>query len=70
VTIGDAIVVFAPAAIVLTWVRIALMVRPVGTPKLPDPAKLGMPMAGNASPQAAHAALSRGGGAARPKFRT
>ena len=49
---------------------VGLMLRPVGTMRLPDPAKLGLPMAGNASQQAAHAALSRGGGDLRPKFRT
>jgi hypothetical protein len=60
----------APAALVLCVVRF-LLVRPI-TPraKLPDPAKLGMPMAGPATLAAAHAALSRQRPASRPKFRT
>jgi hypothetical protein len=62
--------ILAAGALAAAVLQIALMLRPVGTVSLPDPAKLGLPMAGNASQQAAHAALSRGGGAPRPKFRT
>jgi hypothetical protein len=56
---------------VAALLRIALTVRPVPGGKLPDPSTVaGMPMAGPASQQAAHAALSRQRSAARPKFRT
>jgi hypothetical protein len=52
-------------------VRVWLMLRPVPPVTLPDPATVpGMPMAGPASLGAAQAAMSRRGGAARPKFRT
>jgi hypothetical protein len=55
--------------LVAAMVRVALIVRPPARAKLPDPAKLGMPMAGPATLQAAHAALSRQRSASRPKFR-
>lgn len=59
------------AALVAGVVRVALIVWPPPCAKLPDPAKVaGMPMAGAASQQSAHAALSRQRLAARPKFRT
>ena len=61
----------AAAALVACALRLALIVRPLPGAKLPHPSKVsGMPMAGPASPGAAHAALSRKGSAARPKFRT
>jgi hypothetical protein len=50
--------------------RVALTVWPPGTAKLPDPSEVaGMPMAGPASINSAHAALSRQRPAGRPKFR-
>lgn len=52
-------------------VRVFLMLRQVPPATLPDPATVpGMPMAGPASINSAQAAMSRRGGAARPKFRT
>ena len=51
--------------------RVALIVWPPPGAKLPDPSTVpGMPMAGPASINAAHAALSRQRPAGRPKFRT
>jgi hypothetical protein len=59
------------AALVASGLRVALIVWPPAGAKLPDPSTVaGMPMAGPASQQAAHAALSRQRSAARPKFRT
>ncbi len=58
--IGDAITVGAPALIVLTLVRIALLVRPPAGIKLPHPSKIGLPSGGLASPAAVHAALGGG----------
>ena len=44
--------------VVAALVRVALLLRPVPGPKLPNPAKVpGLPIAGPASPAAAHAAL-------------
>jgi hypothetical protein len=61
----------AGALLVACILRVALIVRPLPGAKLPDPSKVaGMPMAGPASVGAAHAALSRKGAGARPKFRT
>jgi hypothetical protein len=52
-------------------VRVGLMLRPTPSVSLPDPATVaGMPMAGPASIGAASAAMSRRGGATRPKFHT
>ena len=66
-----AIEVVALAALVAGVVRVALIIWPPPGAKLPHPSTVaGMPMAGPASPQAAHAALSRQRSAARPKFRT
>jgi hypothetical protein len=70
VVISSVVELVAPALVVLAVVRIGLRLRPQGPSSLPDPSALGLPMAGPASQRAAHAALSRGGGAARPKFRT
>jgi hypothetical protein len=64
--IGDAITVGAPALIVLTLVRIALLVRRPPGLKLPHPSKIGLPSGGLASPAAVHAAL---GGGRRPAKR-
>jgi hypothetical protein len=58
------------AGCVACAVRVGLMLRTVPPAKLPDPATVGMPMAGPASISAAHGAMSRRGSAARPKFRT
>jgi hypothetical protein len=58
------------AALIAGVVRVALIVWPPASAKLPDPAKLGMPVAGPASVKSAHAALSRRGSGRRPKFRT
>jgi hypothetical protein len=59
-----------PAVLALCVVRL-LLVRPATGAKLLHPSKVpGMPMAGAASPAAAHAALSRQRSASRPKFRT
>lgn len=66
----ETVAVLAAGGLVAAVIQVKLMLRPVGTGGLPDASKLGLPMAGNASQQAAHAALSRGGGAPRPKFRT
>jgi hypothetical protein len=67
----EAAVLIAAAALVACALRVILIVRPLPGAKLPDPSKVaGMPMAGPASINAAHAALSRRGSAARPKFRT
>jgi hypothetical protein len=49
--------------------QVGLMVRPVRL-KQKTPAQLGHPMAGPASRQAAHFAVSRQRPANRPKFRT
>ena len=66
-----AIEVLAFAALVAGVVSVLLIVWPPPGAKLPPPSKVpGLPMAGPASPQAAHAALSRQRTAARPKFRT
>jgi hypothetical protein len=51
-------------------VRVGLLLRPGPSAKLPDPATVGLPMAGPASVAAAQAAMSRRGSAARPTFRT
>jgi hypothetical protein len=58
------------AVLVLCIVRVLLLLRPLPREKLPDPASLGMPVAGPASVKSAHAALSRRGSGSRPKFRT
>lgn len=61
----------AAAAFAACALRVALIARPFPGTKLPDPAKVpGMPMAASASIGVAHAALSRKGNGARPKFRT
>jgi hypothetical protein len=71
VMISSVVELVAPALVVLAAVRIALRVRPLPGNELPDPAALGLPMAGPASQQAAHAALSRKHpGWTPPKFRT
>jgi hypothetical protein len=63
--------VIAVALLVLCIVRMLLLIRPPSSTKLPHPSQVpGMPMAGPASQQAAHAALARRGAASRPKFRT
>jgi len=64
--IADAITVGAPALIVLTLVRIALLVRPQAGRKLPHPSKIGLPSGGLASPAAVQAAL--GGGSAKRRW--
>lgn len=59
------------AVLAASGLRVVLIVWPLGGARLPDPSTVaGMPMAGPASQQAAHAALSRQRSAARPKFRT
>jgi len=68
--IAPVVELVAPALLVLVVVRIALLVRRPASASLPDPAKLGMPIAGPASVKSAHAALSRRGSGSRPKFRT
>ena len=51
--------------------RAVLLLLPAPTSaSLPHPSKVGLPMAGPATTSAAHAALSRQGAAARPKFHT
>ncbi len=61
----------AAAFFIACIVRVSLIVRPLPNARLPHPSKVaGMPMAGPASIRAAHAALSRKGAGARPKFRT
>jgi hypothetical protein len=50
--------VLAAAGLAASMLSVGLMVRPVGL-KQDDPAKLGHPMAGPASPAAAHAAILR-----------
>jgi hypothetical protein len=60
VLMADALVIGAPALIVLCIVRIALLLRPPPGVKLPHPSKVpGVPMAGPATPTAAHAVLTR-----------
>jgi hypothetical protein len=52
-------------------VNLVLRMLPMPAVKLPHPSTVpGLPMAGPASQQAAHAALSRRSQAPRPKFRT
>jgi hypothetical protein len=66
-----AIEVLAFAALVAGVVSVVLIVWPPPGAKLPHPSKVdGLPNAGPASPQAAHAALSRQRSVSRPKFRT
>lgn len=68
---AELVAVIAPAALALFAVRFVLLVWPSGRAKAPPPETVpGMPMAGPASVKAAHAALSRRGKTARPKFRT
>jgi hypothetical protein len=51
-------------------VRLALCLRAQPSNKLPNPATLGLPTADDASPQTAHACVTRSGGYRRPRFRT
>ena len=65
------ITILCIAAGVACLVNLALRLLPGPSASLPHPSTVpGLPMAGPASQQAAHAALSRRGGAARPKFKT
>ena len=57
--IGELVVLGASGILAAALLRIGLMMRPVKM-KLPDPASLGLPMAGPASQDAAHAALTGG----------
>ena len=60
---------FYVAVLAAAGVRFLLVMRPMPGSELPDPARLGMPSAGPASQQAAHAALSRNHpGWTPPKF--
>ena len=52
----------AGALAVAFVLRVALIVWPPARKKMDDPAKLGLPMAGNASQRAAHAAYRHGRG--------
>jgi hypothetical protein len=58
------------AAAVACVVNLVLRLLPGPRASLPHPSKIGLPMAATASVTAAHAALSRRGAAARPKFYT
>jgi hypothetical protein len=61
----------AAAFLIACILRVALIVRPLPGAHLPHPSKVpDVPKAGPASIAAAHAAMSRKGSAARPKFRT
>jgi hypothetical protein len=60
----------AGAFVVAGVLRVGMIVWPPPRPKMDDPAALGMPMAGFASVRDAHAALTRQGAGARPKFKT
>ncbi|MBV9771459.1 MAG: hypothetical protein JOZ32_17945 [Bryobacterales bacterium] len=62
---AELVELIAPAAIALFVVRLVL-VRPPVPRGLPNPAKIGLPSGGMASPAAVHAVL---GGAARPWWR-
>jgi hypothetical protein len=60
----------ACAGIAACLLRVWLLLRPLPGATLPHPSKIpGMPMAGPASLNAAHAALGRRGRGARPKFK-
>jgi len=59
----------AAAGLAAACLRVGLMVRGAKPAPLPDPAQYGHPMAGFASVRDAHAALTRQGSTARPKFK-
>jgi hypothetical protein len=65
------ITILCIAAGVGCGVNLVLRLLPMPGVKLPHPSTVpGLPMAGPASINAAHAALNRGSQAPRPKFRT
>jgi hypothetical protein len=55
--IAEAVTLVAPGVVAAALLQITLRLRPV-KPKLPDPRRLGLPMAGPASPKDAHDALT------------
>jgi hypothetical protein len=55
----EAVMLPAAAGLAATLLRVTLMARPMPGTKLPHPSQVpGLPMAGPASPAAAHAALT------------
>jgi hypothetical protein len=64
------IAVLCIAVAVACLVNLVLRLLPGPSASLPHPSKIGLPMSAPASVSAAHAALSRRGAAARPKFHT
>jgi hypothetical protein len=64
------ITILCIAVAVACLVNLVLRLLPGPSAALPHPSKIGLPMSAPASVTAAHAALSRRGAAARPKFHT
>jgi hypothetical protein len=56
--IEHALMIAAPAALVLAMVRIVLTAQPAPGTRLPHPSKIGLPSGGLALPSQVHAALT------------